>query len=201
VISAASSQRPHLPNAEEPLATRTSRSTAGVLDPRTKPFRAAGAQQLYSTKPRGPPRASPPALMQSPATRGFVVAAVVGIPRWHARGQGFKSPQLHQAFRIFQHWFGSSAWNRWLEAFGRLVGCGGDQPEPGQVAADGGHRDVGAVVVGEVPGDGVRPGVQACGGELAAELSDRSWGAVSGARTRPRPRRGSGRPGGWPSFG
>jgi hypothetical protein len=25
--------------------------------------------------------------------------AVVGIPRWHARGQGFKSPQLHQAQR------------------------------------------------------------------------------------------------------
>jgi hypothetical protein len=24
----------------------------------------------------------------------------VGIPRWHARGQGFKSPQLHQAQRI-----------------------------------------------------------------------------------------------------
>jgi hypothetical protein len=23
------------------------------------------------------------------------VAAAVGIPRWHARGQGFKSPQLH----------------------------------------------------------------------------------------------------------
>jgi hypothetical protein len=26
---------------------------------------------------------------------------VVGIPRWHARGQGFKSPQLHQAQRHF----------------------------------------------------------------------------------------------------
>ena len=24
-----------------------------------------------------------------------------GVPRWHARGQGFKSPQLHQAQRIF----------------------------------------------------------------------------------------------------
>jgi hypothetical protein len=23
-----------------------------------------------------------------------------GVPRWHARGQAFKSPQLHQAFRI-----------------------------------------------------------------------------------------------------
>jgi hypothetical protein len=51
---------------------------------------------------------------------------------------------------------------------GALGGLWGDQPEPGQVAADGGHRDVGAVVVGEVPGDGVRPGVQARGGELAA---------------------------------
>jgi hypothetical protein len=28
------------------------------------------------------------------------MGAVVGIPRWHARGQGFKSPQLHQAQRI-----------------------------------------------------------------------------------------------------
>jgi hypothetical protein len=27
--------------------------------------------------------------------RGFVVALMAGIPRWHARGQGFKSPQLH----------------------------------------------------------------------------------------------------------
>jgi hypothetical protein len=29
-----------------------------------------------------------------------VVGVMVGIPRWHARGQGFKSPQLHQAQRI-----------------------------------------------------------------------------------------------------
>ena len=27
------------------------------------------------------------------------MCAVAGIPRWHARGQGFKSPQLHQAQR------------------------------------------------------------------------------------------------------
>ena len=30
-----------------------------------------------------------------PVTQGFVVAAVVRIPGWHARGQWFKSPQLH----------------------------------------------------------------------------------------------------------
>jgi hypothetical protein len=63
-------------------------------------LRAAAAQQLNRTSPREPPRASPAALVQWPATRGFVVGAVVGIPRWHARGQGFKSPQLHQAQRI-----------------------------------------------------------------------------------------------------
>jgi hypothetical protein len=28
------------------------------------------------------------------------MGVVAGIPRWHARGQGFKSPQLHQAQRI-----------------------------------------------------------------------------------------------------
>jgi hypothetical protein len=27
--------------------------------------------------------------------RGLEVGVVVGIPGWHARGQGFKSPQLH----------------------------------------------------------------------------------------------------------
>jgi hypothetical protein len=44
-------------------------------------------------------RASLPRLVHWPATRGFVVGVLVGIPRWHARGQGFKSPQLHQAQR------------------------------------------------------------------------------------------------------
>jgi hypothetical protein len=63
-------------------------------------FRAAAAQQLCSTNPHEPPRAALFPLVQSPATRGFVVGVVVGIPRWHARGQGFKSPQLHQAQRI-----------------------------------------------------------------------------------------------------
>ena len=58
------------------------------------------AQQLCSTKPHEPPHASPLALVQCPATRGCVGDVVAGIPRWHARGQGFKSPQLHQAQRI-----------------------------------------------------------------------------------------------------
>jgi hypothetical protein len=63
--------------------------------------RAADAQQLCSTNPHVAPLASSPAMVQWPATQGFVGGAVVGIPRWHARGQGFKSPQLHQAQRIF----------------------------------------------------------------------------------------------------
>jgi hypothetical protein len=62
---------------------------------RRKRFRAAGAQHLGQTSPHVPLHASPHALRQCPATRGCMVAAVVGIPRWHARGQGFKSPQLH----------------------------------------------------------------------------------------------------------
>jgi hypothetical protein len=51
------------------------------------------ATLLYD--PHEPPRAALFPLVQWPATRGFVVGVVVGIPRWHARGQGFKSPQLH----------------------------------------------------------------------------------------------------------
>jgi putative restriction endonuclease len=43
-----------------------------------------------------PPRIDGAALGQCPATRGFVVGAVPGFLEWHARGQGFKSPQLHQ---------------------------------------------------------------------------------------------------------
>jgi hypothetical protein len=49
------------------------------------------------------PLACPPAVVQCPGTRGFVVGAVVGIPRWHARGQGFKSPQLHHHHTAGQH--------------------------------------------------------------------------------------------------
>ena len=59
------------------------------------PLWAASAQQLCTTNPHVPPLAGPPALVQWPATQGFVVGGMVGIPRWHARGQGFKSPQLH----------------------------------------------------------------------------------------------------------
>jgi hypothetical protein len=78
-----------------PAVTRPSRWKG----PATR-LRAAAAQQLCSTSPREPPLATRTALVQCPATRGLVVGAVAGIPRWHARGQGFKSPQLHQAFRI-----------------------------------------------------------------------------------------------------
>jgi hypothetical protein len=49
--------------------------------------RAAAAQQLSSTKPRVAPRADPRALLKCPATRGFVVGAMAGIPGWHASGQ------------------------------------------------------------------------------------------------------------------
>jgi len=71
----------------------SSRQLASVRGSRS--FRAAGAQQLCSTNPHEAPHDSPPALVQCLATRGFVVGVAVGIPRWHARGQGFKSPQLH----------------------------------------------------------------------------------------------------------
>jgi hypothetical protein len=40
------------------------------------------------TNPHEPPRAGPPLLVQCPATRGLVVGVVVGIPGWHARGNG-----------------------------------------------------------------------------------------------------------------
>jgi hypothetical protein len=56
-----------------------------------EPLRAAAAQQLSSTNPHEPPRASPPALMQRPATPGIVVAAVVGIPRG-MQGSGGSNP-------------------------------------------------------------------------------------------------------------
>jgi hypothetical protein len=49
-------------------------------------LRAAAAQQLCSTNPHEPSRPRP-ALVRSPATQGFVVGAVAGIPRWHASGQ------------------------------------------------------------------------------------------------------------------
>jgi hypothetical protein len=67
---------------------------------RFKPDRAAGAQQSCPTSPHEPSHVRPSAPLKRPATRGLVVDAVAGIPRWHARGQGFKSPQLHQAQRL-----------------------------------------------------------------------------------------------------
>jgi hypothetical protein len=57
--------------------------------------RAATAQQLNRMRPHEPPPGGATALVQWLAAQGFVVGAVAGIPRWHARGQGFKSPQLH----------------------------------------------------------------------------------------------------------
>jgi hypothetical protein len=50
-------------------------------------FGAAAAQQLCSTKPHEAPPVSSPAMVQCPATQGFVVDVVVGIPGWHARAQ------------------------------------------------------------------------------------------------------------------
>jgi hypothetical protein len=62
--------------------------------------RAAEGQQLTRTSPHEPSRTNRAALLQCPATRGFVVGVVLWVSRWHARGQGFKSPQLHQAQRL-----------------------------------------------------------------------------------------------------
>jgi dienelactone hydrolase len=62
--------------------------------------RAADEQQLNRTSPHEPPRTSLAALLQRPGPRGLVMVAVAGVPGWHARGQGFKSPQLHQAQRL-----------------------------------------------------------------------------------------------------
>ena len=55
---------------------------------------------------------------------------------------------------------------------GALGRVGGDQPGPGQVAADGGGRDLDLVVVGQVPADGVRPGVQALPGQFLVQPHD-----------------------------
>jgi hypothetical protein len=57
--------------------------------------RAAEGQQLNRTSPHKPTRTDRAALLQYPATQGFLVGVVLGVSRWHARGQGFKSPQLH----------------------------------------------------------------------------------------------------------
>jgi hypothetical protein len=77
------------------LAQSVQLGPCASVDAPLEPLRAAATRQLRSTNPHGPPLAGRPALVQWPATRGLVVGVVVGIPRWHARGQGFKSPQLH----------------------------------------------------------------------------------------------------------
>jgi hypothetical protein len=57
----------------------------------------------------------------------------------------------------------------------RPLGRGGsDQPGPGQVPADGGGRHRQLVVVLQVPGDGVRSGVQALPGKVCAQPMIRS---------------------------
>ena len=71
-----------------------------------------------------------------------------------------------------QHSLGWAASNRRQDDLGRLARVGGDQPGPGQVAADGGGRDLDLVVVGQVPADGVRPGVQALPGQFLAQPHD-----------------------------
>jgi hypothetical protein len=50
--------------------------------------------------------------------------------------------------------------------------AGGDQVGPGQVAAHRRGRDPDMAVVKQVPGDGVRPGVQAASGQLLAQPDD-----------------------------
>jgi hypothetical protein len=49
---------------------------------------AAAAQQPNRMRPHEPSLASPTALVECPATLGFLVGAVVGIPRWHAGVRG-----------------------------------------------------------------------------------------------------------------
>jgi hypothetical protein len=62
--------------------------------------RAAKGQQPNHMCHQEPPRIDGAVLWSCRVTQGFVVGAVPGLPGWHARGQGFKSPQLHQAQRI-----------------------------------------------------------------------------------------------------
>ena len=49
-----------------------------------------------------------------------------------------------------------------------LLGVGHDEAGASEVPADGGGGDGDAMVMGEVPGDGVRAGVEALCGELLA---------------------------------
>ena len=55
---------------------------------------------------------------------------------------------------------------------GALVRRGDDQPEPGEVAGDGGDRDGALMVVPQMPGDGVRSGVESLLGQLFAQPDD-----------------------------
>ena len=61
-----------------------------------------------------------------------------------------------------------------LRALGRL---GGDQALAGQAAADGRRGDLQLVVLLQVPGDGLRPGVQPLAGQLLAQPDDQLDGA------------------------
>ena len=78
---------------------------------------------------------------------------------------------------------------------GRLRPLGrvrGHQPVPGQVAADGRHRDLDLVVVLQVPGDRVRPGVQPLPGQFLPQPHDQLHGPrgdrLRGGLRPPRPR-------------
>ena len=53
-----------------------------------------------------------------------------------------------------------------------LLGLGGDQPGPGQVAADGRSRHAVSVVVFEMPGDGLGAGIQSRVGQFLADPHD-----------------------------
>ena len=76
-----------------------------------------------------------------------------------------------------------------LRAFLRL---GSDQASPGQVPADRGDRHRDLMMVLQVPGDGVRPGVQALPGQLLPQLGDQLDSLVAdrgrGRSRPPRPR-------------
>jgi hypothetical protein len=60
--------------------------TARLDAAQAMPLRAAGAQQSCPTRPHEPSRIRPSAPLQCPATRGLLMGALAGIPRWHARG-------------------------------------------------------------------------------------------------------------------
>jgi len=61
---------------------------------------------------------------------------------------------------------------------GSFGGAGHDEASAAQVAADRGGRDRDAVVVGQVPGDGVGPGIEALAGEVSTELADQLHGGL-----------------------